>query len=282
MTMIIIPAVIVAAVGLIAAIILTIASKLMFVPVDEKVAAVREVLPGANCGGCGFAGCDDYAAAFADDPDLSTSLCPVGGPEVAGKIAEIVGGSAGDVEPEVAMVMCQGSYDKTKPIMSSDKIFSCKTAKMFYDGQWACAYGCLGLGDCFDVCKFNAIDVYDGLAHIDRDKCVGCGACKDACPNDVIEMVKKKNLVLVACKSTDKGAKTRKNCETGCIGCMKCQKTCKFDAITVENNLARIDQDACKNCGMCEKECPTGAIVNFRKKKAKAAAAAEAPEADAV
>ena len=109
MTMIIIPAVIVAAVGLIAAIILTIASKLMFVPVDEKVAAVREVLPGANCGGCGFAGCDDYAAAFADDPDLSTSLCPVGGPEVAGKIAEIVGGSAGDVEPEVAMVMCQGS-----------------------------------------------------------------------------------------------------------------------------------------------------------------------------
>ncbi len=132
----------------------------------------------------------------------------------------------------------------------ADNVFrqdiSCKTAKMFYDGQWACAYGCLGLGDCFDACKFNAIDVYDGLAHVDRDKCVGCGACKDACPNDVIEMVNKKNLVLVACKSTDKGAKTRKNCETGCIGCMKCQKTCKFDAITIENNLARIDQDACR------------------------------------
>lgn len=276
MTMILIPAAIVAGIGLIAAVILTVASKLMFVPVDERVAAVREVLPGANCGGCGFAGCDDYAAAFGKDPELSPSLCPVGGPDVAAKIAAIMGESAGDMEAQVAVVKCQGNCDVTQPIMSTDRIYSCKTAKMFYDGQWACAYGCLGLGDCFDACKFDAIDVYDGLAHIDRDRCVGCGACVDACPNDVIELIVKKNMVQVECRSKDKGAKTRKLCSVGCIGCMKCQKACRFDVITVEGNLAHIDPQKCRNCGMCVKECPTGAIADYRKRKMEAAAGADA------
>ncbi|NLD19645.1 MAG: RnfABCDGE type electron transport complex subunit B [Clostridiales bacterium] len=262
---ILLPAIIVAAVGLIAGIILTIASKLMYVPVDEKVAAVREVLPGANCGACGYAGCDDYAAAFADNSDLSTTLCPVGGSSVATQISGILGVDAGDVEPQVAMVMCNGNYGVTQKIMVADRIHTCKAAKMFYGGQWACPYGCLGMGDCARACNYDAIRIVNGVAKIDREKCVGCKACLKACPSHIISMVKKKNRVFVACKSIAKGAVTRKICADGCIGCMKCQKVCKFNAIKVENNVASVDLDACKNCGLCGKECPTGAIITFKK-----------------
>lgn len=273
---IILPALVVAAIGLIFGIILTVAAKVMFVPVDEKVSAIREVLPGANCGGCGYAGCDDYANAFADVPNLSPTLCPVGGPEVATKIAGILGVEAGEVEEKVAMVMCQGSSGVTKQIMEAERLYSCRSAKMFYGGAWACPYGCLGLGDCLRVCKYDAIRIIDGAAMIDREKCVGCGACTKACPNTLISMTPKKSLVHVSCKSVDKGAVTRKTCAKGCIGCMKCQKACKFDAIIIEHNLARINYSKCKNCGICAKECPTGAILNYRKKKAAPAPAASA------
>jgi len=273
---IVVPALIVAAVGLVFGIILTIASKLMYVPVDEKIAAIRDVLPGANCGGCGYAGCDDYANAFGENPDLSPSLCPVGGADLAKQIAGILGVEAGEVEEKVAMVMCQGNFDATKQIMDADRVHSCKTAKMFYGGSWACPHGCLGIGDCQTVCNYDAIRIVNGVAVIDREKCIGCGACSKVCPNHLIEILPKKMLVHVACKSTEKGAATRKACSNGCIGCMKCQKSCKFDAIVVENNLARIDYDKCKNCGLCAKECPTGAIVNYRKKKAPAKPAAPA------
>lgn len=277
---IVVPAIIVAAVGLIAGIILTIASKLMFVPVDERVSAIREELPGANCGACGFAGCDDYAAALVKGDDISTTLCPVGGADVAAKIGAILGVEGGDVEEQVAMVMCNGTHAATSEIMEADRLHTCKTAKMFYGGNWACTYGCLGFGDCQVACQFDAIRIIDGVAKVDKEKCVGCGACTKACPNSVIDMVPKSKLVFVACKSTAKGAKTRKVCSTGCIGCMKCQKSCKFEAITIENNLAKIDYEKCKNCGLCAKECPTGAILNLRKKKAPAAKPA-APKAEA-
>lgn len=286
MSVILVPAIIVAVVGLIFGIILTIASKLMFVPTDETVAAIREVLPGANCGGCGYAGCDDYAAAFEGNPDMSPSLCPVGGADLANQIAAILGVEAGAIEEKVATVMCQGNTLARDKVMEPDRLTSCKTAKMFYGGNWACTFGCLGMGDCQTVCNYDAIRIVNGVAMVDRDKCIGCGACSKVCPNNLIEIHPKKMLVHVACKSTAKGAQTRKACTNGCIGCMKCQKTCKFDAIIVENNLARIDYDKCKNCGLCAKECPTGAIVNYRllnKKPAapKAApAAAEAPKAE--
>ncbi|MEE0772879.1 MAG: RnfABCDGE type electron transport complex subunit B [Anaerovoracaceae bacterium] len=265
---IVLPAIIVAVVGLIFGIILTVASKLMYVPVDEKISAIRDILPGANCGGCGFAGCDDYANAFGDDPNLSPTLCPVGGPDLATKIAEILGVEAGEVEEKVAMVMCQGNYGVTKQIMEADRIYTCATAKAFYGGNWACPHGCLGMGDCLRSCKYDAIRIVNGVAVVDREKCIACGACSKVCPNSLIKMVPKKMLVHVACSSVDKGAVTRKICENGCIGCKKCQKSCKFDAIIVEDNLARVDLTKCKNCGVCAKECPTGAIVNFRKKKA--------------
>lgn len=273
---ILLPALIVAAVGLIAGIILTIASRLMYVPVDERITALEEVLPGANCGACGFAGCSDYAAAMVNDPDVGTSLCPVGGTAVSEKIAEILGVQSGYSEPKTAMVMCNGTFTATHQIGELNRLHTCRSAKMFYGGNWACPYGCLGLGDCKAACAFDAIRIIDGVAKVDRTKCVACEACMKACPNGIISMVSKKKMVYVACSSMEKGAKTRKTCTSGCIGCKKCEKVCKFDAVKVENNLASIAYDKCVNCGLCAKECPTGAIINLRKIKSAADAVAAA------
>lgn len=263
------PAIIVAAVGLVFGIILTVAAKVMFVPVDERVSAIKEVLPGANCGACGFAGCDGYADAIVAE-NLSPSLCPVGGPDVAAQIAGIMGVEAGEMEPMTAMVMCNGNCNATKEVLVPDRLHTCKEAKMFYGGQWACTHGCLGLGDCLAECAYDAICISNGVATINKDLCVGCGACAKVCPNHIIDVVKKKDTVFVRCNSTDKGAVARRACSVACIGCMKCTKVCKFDAIVVENNLARIDRDKCKNCGLCAKECPTGAIVKLPKWKPQA------------
>lgn len=273
------PVIIVVAIGLVAAAILVIASKVFFVPVDETVANLRAELPGANCGACGYAGCDDYANALAEDPSVGASKCPVGGAEVAAKLAEILGVEAGDADPQVAVVRCNGTKDAAKTIMEYDGVKTCAAAKQFFGGMSACPHGCIGLGDCEVVCQYDAIHVCNGVAVVNRDACVGCGMCANVCPNTVIRMQTKKNLVVVQCKSTDKGAVTRKACTNGCIGCKKCEKVCKFDAITVENNLANIDPQKCKNCGLCVKECPTGAIINMRVKKAVPAKPA-APKAE--
>ena len=269
MSAIILPAVIVAAIGLIAGVILTIASKLMFVPVNEKVALVQEAMPGANCGACGFPGCDGYATSLGEGETEDITRCPVGGADLQAKLSEILGLEGGSTEPEVAMVMCKGHYGVTREIMQDSKIHTCGEAKMFYGGQWACKYGCLGMGDCVNACNFNAIGIVNGVAWVDRDNCVGCKACATACPQSIIDMVPKKKNVFVTCKNSDKGAQAKKACDVACIGCMKCQKACKFEAITVENNLAHIDPAKCKNCGLCVKECPTEAIMNLKPKKAK-------------
>ncbi len=277
------PVLIVVAIGLVCSVILTIASKVFFVPVDETFTLLRAELPGANCGACGYAGCDDYANALAADHSLSCSKCPVGGADVAAKLAEVLGVEAGSAEKQVAVVMCNGSKEAAKTIMEYNGVQTCSAAKQFFGGLSACPYGCIGLGDCAAACDFDAIHVCDGVAVVNRDNCVACGACAKVCPNSVIKIQSAKNLVVVQCKSEAKGAETRKACSNGCIGCKKCEKTCKFEAITVENNVARIDPAKCKNCGLCAKECPTGAINNMRVKKApaKPAAAKAAPAAPA-
>ena len=263
------PVLIVVVIGLIAGIILTIAAKVMFVPVDERVAAIKEVLPGANCGACGFAGCADYAEALVGEPNLSPNQCPVGGSQVAIQIAGIVGSEAEATEPLTAIVKCNGTYNNTSEIMKLDGMKTCRGVDLFYGGHWACSYGCLGLGDCVRVCDVDAIKVVNGVAVVDRNKCVGCGVCIKECPNRVIKMTRKKHDVFIMCRNHDRGAVTMKKCSVGCIGCGKCKKACKFDAIYIDDNLAKMDGSKCVNCGACVKECPTGAIIDYRKTKPK-------------
>lgn len=261
------PIILVVALGLIFGVILTIASIVMYVPVDEVVAQVREELPGANCGACGYSGCDGYAAAFGEDRNTPVNKCPVGGPAVAEKIAAILGVEASAAAAPVAVVMCQGDKSVAQDFMKFGSKMTCKGALQLYGGNKSCAYGCLGMGDCVRACDFNAIHIVNGVAVVDRDVCVGCGVCANTCPKSVIQILTKDDRVAVRCKSTDKGAAVMKNCKNGCIGCKKCENACKFDAIHVENNLASIDYDKCKNCGLCAKECPTGAIVVIPKEK---------------
>lgn len=269
MSGIVTPVVLVVIIGLVLAVVLTIASKVFFVPVDETVANLRAELPGANCGACGFAGCDDYANALGADHSMSTGLCPVGGAAVAAKLAEVLGVEAVAEEPKVAVVHCNGNCDARGELLEWNGINTCKAAKQFFGGMKACSYGCIGLGDCERVCAYDAIHVCNGVSVVDREKCVSCGMCAKECPNHIIDILPKKNLVTVQCSSTAKGAVARKQCDNACIGCMKCTKVCKFEAIKVENNLASIDAEACKNCGLCAKECPTGAIINMRVQKKK-------------
>ena len=264
---ILIPVLLVMAIGLVLAVILTIASKVFYVPVDETVANLRNELPGANCGACGFAGCDDYAAALGNDPSIGTAKCPVGGADLAAKLAGVLGVEAESAEPVVAVVMCNGNTGAAKSLMEYQGHSTCKAAKQMFGGVNVCSHGCLGFGDCEAVCAYGAISVCDGVAVVNRELCVGCGMCEKACPNQVIRIAPAKNKVIVHCNSTDPGAKTRKACANGCIGCKKCEKVCKFEAVTIENNLAAIDPEKCKNCGLCAKECPTGAIINLRAKR---------------
>ncbi len=263
------PVVIVVVAGFIAALLLTIASKVFYVPVDERVSQVREILPGANCGGCGFAGCDDYANAVVNDENQSCSACSVGGAACAAAIAELLGRNAGAGEKMVARVTCNGTCGATGKIAEYQGLMTCKAAKTYFSGNGQCQFGCIGLGDCAAECDFNAIGVIDGVAVVNRDNCVACGKCVKGCPQHIIQLVPEKNQVHVLCSSKDKAPITRKNCSNGCIACGKCAKVCKFDAITVENNLAVIDMDKCKNCGMCMRVCPTGAINSYNLKHAK-------------
>lgn len=245
------------AVALVAGIILTIAAKFMAVPVDPNQIKVRECLPGANCGACGFAGCDDYAGAVAADPNVPVNACVPGGAAVAEAIAAALGREAGDeADPLVARVACRGTCDKKKKVSAYTGFRSCKMAAQTTKAGNACQFGCIGFGDCVAACKFGAMDIIDGVAVVNRSKCVGCGACANACPQNLITIAKASSRVFVGCSSEDKGADTRKVCEAGCIACGKCMKTCKFDAISIVDNHAVIDPEKCKNCGMCAKECP--------------------------
>ena len=250
---------VVAGLGLLAGLILAIASVLMAVPVDEKVVQLREQLPGANCGACGYSGCDGYAEAMAHE-GAPVGLCSPGGSDVADQTAAILGVSGGDVEKKAAVVRCGGCEDATSRKLHYHGIPSCTAANQFYGGNWACAYGCLGYGDCAAACQFDAIHVENGLATVDPAKCTGCGLCAKACPKSLITVLPANWPGVVRCSSHDKGAVVRKACTAGCIGCMKCTKVCEHGAITVQNSLASIDLKKCVGCGKCAEGCPVGCI----------------------
>lgn len=283
-----------ASLGCVAALILYFVSQKFKVYEDPKIGEVEEVLPGANCGGCGYAGCHAMAEALAKADDISGMLCPVGGSAVMCQVAQILGKTVAESAPKLAVVRCSGCTvgegAKRKKTLNYDGAKSCAIASTHFAGDTGCSYGCLGLGDCVRVCQFDAIRINPetGLAEVDDAKCVACGACAKACPKQVIEIrykgrVVKDNArrVWVGCVNKDKGAVSMKACKASCIGCGKCQKVCKFDAIKVENNLCYIDPEKCKACGMCMNECPTKAIkATFEAPAKPAPKPAEQPAAE--
>lgn len=250
--------------GLLFAIGLAFAYKKFEVKSDPKIEAIREVLPGANCGACGYPGCDGFAAAVASG-EAPTTGCPVGGSSVVEDICRILGVEADEADETVAKVLCQGDIDNAKNKYVYMGIEDCAAASMLASGPKSCSYGCLGLGSCVKVCQFGAIHIDDkGIAVVDEEKCTACGLCVDACPKDLIQMVPKKSLVQVTCISKDKGKDVRGYCNIGCIACQICVRACKFDAIKMESNVAKIDYDKCTNCMVCAEKCPTNAIyANF-------------------
>ena len=237
---------------------------------DPRVDRIEKILPGANCGGCGYAGCHAFADAAVKAGNLDKNYCPVGGDPVMAKVAAVLGIEAVSKKPQVAVVRCNGSRECRPLTNEYDGAESCRVKAALYTGDTGCPFGCLGCGDCAAACRFGGIrmDENTGLPVVDESLCTACGACVKACPRSIIELRDKgprSMRVFVSCVNADKGAVARKACSSACIGCGKCAKVCAAGAITVENNLAYIDFSKCRLCKKCVAECPTGAIhaVNF-------------------
>ena len=259
---IVLAAAIVAIVGIIIGFFLGFSSEKFKVEVDPKEEAVLEALPGNNCGGCGFAGCSGLAAAIAKG-DAAVSDCPVGGDPVANKIAEIMGVEAGTSERQGAFIKCAGTCEVAKNNYEYTGTESCAfMAFVPGGGPKTCNHGCMGFGDCMRACPFNAIEIVDGVAVVNKEACKACKKCIEACPKNLIELVpyEDKRKVKVHCNSKDKGKDVMKACSVGCIGCKICEKTCKFDAIHVVDNVAVVDYEKCIGCKACAKKCPKNII----------------------
>lgn len=263
-------------IGVLAALILFLAAKKFYVEEDPRIDQVEEILPAANCGGCGFPGCRGFAEALVKADEFGDMNCPVGGNEVMAAAAKILGKTVAETAPKVAVLKCNGNCDNRPKTNVYDGAASCAVAAGLYAGDTACSFGCLGLGDCEVSCDFDAlfVNAETGLPEVDEEKCVACGACVKACPKHLFELRKqgpKSRRIYVSCANKDKGGVARKACTAACIGCSKCVKECKFDAINVESFLAYIDDDKCRLCRKCVAVCPTNAIteLNFPPKKIK-------------
>jgi Na+-translocating ferredoxin:NAD+ oxidoreductase subunit B len=256
--------IVLAGLGIVFGVALAIVAARFVVKVDPKVEQVRNTLPGANCGACGFAGCMGYAEAVVGNPDVAVSMCAPGKSAVAEKIAEITGKKAEKVEPKIARVFCQGGNSLSQRKFIYTGVMDCTAAVLAAGGDKSCEYGCLGYATCMRACPFDAIRMStDNLPIISKEKCTACGKCVAACPKQVIELALESKAVVISCHSRDKGADTKKKCQVGCIACGICVRTCPVDAIKIDNNVARIDHAKCIVCGLCIRKCPTNAIRDY-------------------
>jgi len=254
------------AIGIIAAVVIYFVSKKFAVQEDDRIGKVEEVLPSTNCGGCGQPGCHAFAKAVVEAGDLSALHCPVGGNAVMKQVAEILGIKAVERDPYIAVVRCSGSFEQRKKTNIYDGTESCKIAAALYSGDTGCAYGCLGMADCVEVCDFEAMymDEKTGLPVVIEDKCTACNACVKECPKGILELWpkgKKNQRVYIACLNEEKGSTARKECAVACSGCSKCFEACRYDAITMENSLAHIDPEKCKLCMECVETCDVHNII---------------------
>ena len=252
---IVIPILIFSAMGLVFALLLAVASRIFAVKRDGRIDEMAEVLPGANCGGCGYTGCTAYAEAVAKG-DAKIGKCTVGGTEVARAMGRIMGVEAGEVVKMRAQVMCSGTseYAKKKYIYAGAP--DCASAASLGGGDKLCPSGCIGLGSCASICPTHAIHVVEGVAVVDYDLCIGCGTCVTECPKHIIRLIPFDSAHWVGCSSPDKGADVRKYCDVGCIGCKLCERACAYGAITVGGALATIDYAKCTGCDACVAKCP--------------------------
>ncbi len=258
---IVVATVIIGGLGIIIGLFLGAAGETFKIDMDEREVAVRAELPGNNCGGCGYAGCDAMAAAIVKG-EAPVNGCPVGGEPVGKKVAAIMGVEVAEGVRKAAFVKCAGTCDKAPKNYQYTGAEDCRFVNMMQNGgDKICSYGCLGYGACVKECQFDAIHIINGVAVVDQDACKACGKCVAACPKKLIELVPVSGVHYVQCSSKDKGKDVNKACQAGCIGCMKCAKNCEAGAITVENNVAHVDYDKCTGCGKCKEVCPRGIIL---------------------
>lgn len=257
---ILIATIVIGAIGLLIGILLIATESRFHVDVDPTVALVRSKLPGSNCGGCGYAGCDALAEAIAAGK-APTNACKAGGPSVAEEVSEVMGVDAEAAEKIVAFVRCAGTCGHAAQRGNYIGVKDCvSAANSVIGGGKACTFGCMGFGSCVEACQFNAIHVVDGVAKVDENVCVGCGQCAATCPQKLIDLIPASATYRVHCSNIEKGPIVKKSCDVGCIGCCLCVKQCEAGAITVTNNVAIIDYSKCVGCGKCAEKCPSKII----------------------
>ncbi len=255
-------------IGVLAAVVLFFVAKKFHVYENPKIAEIEELLPGANCGGCGMSGCHAFAKACAETDSLDGFVCTGAGKDIMDKISVIVGLEAKAGIRRVAIMKCNGGCEQRQIVNNYDGVTSCAMEGTLYQGETDCNYGCLGRGDCVSACIFGAltIDPHTGIAVVDHDKCTGCGKCVKTCPRGLFELVEanpEKPIVWVSCVNRDKGALAMKECNVSCIGCGKCKRTCTHDAVEVADFVAHINPEACVGCGECESACPRNSITHI-------------------